>query len=674
MRERPARRSPSGHRAWSACLFAAAALALPRESPAQNYRARLLRPEDPQWLKIRISQMELGAYAEKLTEKTTYEGSDRSTTFESSLLAPTLSLSMMGSVYHPNFLRFSIASEGGYGWGTQRTKSTTTDRKDHIHYFGMFRGNAVLLAGKPVSGQLYSTYGRTHREYDFFTRATVDALTYGGRVTYQSPSVYIGSQYTRTDEHVSDASSSYDSAQDLFNFDANRYRLAGSTAFNYSFSQSRFSDQGSPDGTRMHSVALADNERLGSREQADLQSGVTYTHEESATDPSDQATGHASLGLDHTPDLSSYYTASYDHFETGDFISDSAGGSAGLSHQLYESLNSSVTADGSTSHSSDDTGSGYTRQYGATWNEGYRKRLGARHRLRLDNTLSVSHTDQKTGGRVVNERHSFPAPPQSESFVLGRAGVIESSIVVSDENNLRLFVRGIDYEIFPSGSRLEIRRIPGGRITQGGTVLVDYDATPGGRGGYETVGERCGIRLDLWEDLWGIYGRYQITRNNAPAELSALDQTRYTYGTDVSWEWFRAGAEREIYDSEGSAYEANRLFEAFSFTPDPLSAFSLDLSQTFTTFRDTDRYERDYRFLTNYRRQLTRNLNASASAGLDLRSGEGVDQTLVVFRPVIHYVYGLTSIELTYDREYDDYLRQEKRNKQQFTVTLKRSF
>lgn len=616
--------------------------------------------------------MEIGAYAEQLTERTTYEDNSPSSKYESSFVAPTLSLSMMGSVYHPNFLQFVLLTDGGYGWGTRKSKQATGDSVEQVQYYGMFRGNAMLLPGKPTSGWVFGDYGRTHRDYDFFTRTTVDSLNYGANVTHQSPAFRMSSHYTHTEEQVNDTSSSYRSFQDMFKFDASRYRVTGSTAFDYTFSQSRYSDQAG-DGPRTHALALSDSERLGAR-QADLQSSVTYTHEEADPDSSDQVTGTASLGVEHTPSLGSRYAAAYDHFEIGDLSSDSASGSASLSHQLYESLSSSLTADGSASDSSDADSSGYARQFGTTWTESYRKRLGANHRLQLDNSLTVSHSDQQSGGRVVNERHAFPLPPLPESFLLGQPRVIESSIVISDGSGARLYVRGIDYEVFPSGSRLEIRRIPGGRIPQGGSVLVDYEASPGGSGGYETIGDRCGIRLDFWANLWGIYGRYYTARDNASAYMSTLEQTRYTYGTDFTWEFFQGVAEREISESEGASYEANRLSESFSFSPDPLSGFSIRLAQSFTRYRDADRYERDYLFLSTYRRLFSRNLEASASAGLDMRDGEGVDQHLAVFRPAVRYTYGLTRIEVTYDREYNEYLHQQKRDKQQFTVSLKRSF
>jgi hypothetical protein len=75
-----------------------------------------------------------------------------------------------------------------------------------------------------------------------------------------------------------------------------------------------------------------------------------------------------------------------------------------------------------------------------------------------------------------------------------------------------------------------------------------------------------------------------------------------------------------------------------------------------------------------YRRSLGQTLRLDLEAGVDFRRGPGVDQTLIALRPTLDYVVGKTSIGLTYDYEYSLFLDSEQRQKNLFTLRLRRRF
>jgi len=75
-----------------------------------------------------------------------------------------------------------------------------------------------------------------------------------------------------------------------------------------------------------------------------------------------------------------------------------------------------------------------------------------------------------------------------------------------------------------------------------------------------------------------------------------------------------------------------------------------------------------------YRRSLGRKLNFDCEAGVDFRQGIGVDQTLIAVRPTLNYVIGKTSIGLTYYYEYSVFRNSEQRQKNLFTLRLRRTF
>jgi hypothetical protein len=638
-------------------------------------RARYLQVIEPKWLRLQITDVEAGAYAEGVFEETTYKNSGQTVRYERFFVAPTLGLSASGSVYHPNLLQFALTGEGAYGWSEQRTESlTTTTSFKEWQYYGRFHGNLELFPRKPLRGSLSANYGRSYREYDFFSRATVDSLNYGGQVLYTRPMLALLAKYERTEEEVFDVSVPSQSHQDLASFDARHDRQRGSTGLNYTYNQYTSSDDRSEATTVDHTVALTEAARFGRQEQVQLTSGASYTHRDSDLERTDQISANANVRAAHRHDLSSAYDLLYDRFVSADLTSDSVAGTVGLSHQLYKSLTSGLTVAAADSESSADSGSGYSRRYGGAWSETYTKRLGATHWLRLDNTLAVDHVEEQVTGRVVNERHTFPVPPNIESFILNLANVSALSIVLTDASGLPRYVAGIDYELLPSGSRTEIRRIPGGTIPAGSTVLVDYEAEPTPAGGYEQYTEACGFRLSFWNNFWGLYGRLRLNRNNAEENLRVQEVTSYTLGTDCNWRWGSAGAEFVQYESDDTAYRSVRLFESFSFRPEDVSSLGVDFSQAYTEYYDTGRDEQNYRGTARYRRSVARDLLLHVAAGVEYRHGTSVDQTRAVFRPELRYRIGRSSIQFAYNYEYNLYLDNEERNKHQLTLTIKRDF
>jgi hypothetical protein len=171
-----------------------------------------------------------------------------------------------------------------------------------------------------------------------------------------------------------------------------------------------------------------------------------------------------------------------------------------------------------------------------------------------------------------------------------------------------------------------------------------------------------------------VYFRLNTIANDAPPELLVQDLNIYTFGTDVAWRIFRAGAEYEIYESNLSNYRTTRLFESVAFQPDDASSLGVDFTQSWTDYVDANRSEERYSFIARYHRVLTWRLGVDLDTGFLLRRGEGVDQTLATCRPGLQYTYGKTSLKAGYDFEYEMFLDSEERTKHMFFVRLKRVF
>jgi hypothetical protein len=661
-------------RKWPWLVLLAAVGASGQAQAQQRFR----RVEEPRWLKLRLTEVSTGVYAESTMEQTTFKKAGTSFGHDRLFVGPSLGLGVEGSVYHPYLFRYLIHTEGAFGLGQQTLASATTFERNEFQYLGRFLGSADILANKPYHANLFATYDHTFRDYDFFSRATVDSWRYGTRLGYHDGPWTFGAGYARRDEDVASLSVASRSQEDTASFEAQHERPRGGTSFNSTLNFYSRADFDRMTAGRDYNFSLADNERFGQRERFRLNSNASLSHRETPEETSDQLTVGANLAAEHRHNLSSFYDLTYDRYATENFSSANTLGRAELRHQLYESLTSTLTLQAADYEASDRAGSGFTRRFGLGFGENYTKRLGANHRLRISNSLFGEHVDRQSISTVENERHNFTdrlggAPP--DSFFLNLPNVNEATIVVTDDSDRQpAYLRGLDYDVTRNGVSTLIRRLSGSRIPAGATVLVDYEAEPSASGSYEALSETFQVRFDLWNNLWGLYGRVNLFVNNAPRELLAQNLRSYTFGTDLTWRWLNAGAEYEIYDSDQSRYRAARLFQSFSFSPDPVSSLSLSFSQSWTDYTDAHRQEQDFRFITRYRRAVSGSLALDLEGGVAIRQGPGVDRTLATVRPGLEYSVGKTSLKVGYEFEHEIFLDTEERTKHMFFIRARRVF
>jgi len=642
-------------------------------------QTRLRRIEEPRWMKLRISEANAGVFAEGTFEETTFQNSSSSITHNHLFIGPSLGLNMEGSIYHPYLFRFLINTEGAYGWGQDNTETPLGSlHRSRMEYLGRFMGSADIFANKPFNVNIFGNYDHSYRDYDFFNRVVVDSLRYGTRLAYTKDDFTFNLSYTRQEEDASGLAGLSTSEQDVVAFQARHSRERGDTTLQYTYNEYNRGDFGRIGAGSDHSVSLADSEKFGAQDQFRLNSSLSYNHRDFFQAPSDEMNGRANLTIDHRPNLSSAYDVGFDHYDSGNFNSENYTGQAQLRHQLYESLSSTLIGQIADYEVSDSFASGYTRRFGGGFSEGYTKRLGTEHRLNITMSLMLEHVDQQSISTIENERHTFAVGVGGASlggFFLNLPNVQESTVIVTDVNDSQpSFLAGLDYEVTTLGSRTLIQRLPGSRIPANATVLVDYQADPTAAGSYESLNEVFQIRFDLWKNLWGIYARLNLYLNNAPLDLRVQNLTAYTFGTDVTWKWLRAGAEYEIYNSDQSDYRTMRLFQSFSFKPDSASSLGVELSESWSDYAEANRHEENYRFITLYHRRMTHRLRLNFDGGIHLRRGRHVDQTLATARPGIEYIIGKTTIRADYDYEYQLFLNNEERSKHLFFLRMKRVF
>jgi hypothetical protein len=640
--------------------------------------AQLLRQpvyQEPKWLTGRISEVDAGVYATGTYDSTTYK--DSNTTFSHTYLfaGPSFGFNLDGSVYHPNFFRFNVLSEGAVGWAQDVSSSSSgSSRLTELQYLGLFSANGIFLADKPYHATVFGNYDHTYRNDNFFNTSTVESWRYGGQLAYEQGPWILQSGYTHRDETSTSLNFTTETHDDIIQASAQNQRTHGGTTLRYNFDQYSTVDNGVPGTGTENTFSIGDNELFGSHEQYRLNSSLSYSLRDAAPESNDELIGNASFSAEHPNNLSSIYDLSYDRFTSGSFESDTYTVNAQLHHRLYESLDSALVLRAADTENSAQAENGYIRRFGGGNIENYTKKLSTDSRLLLHNWFFIDHTDQEAIGTVQNESHTFGEGVGGDNFFLNFPNVEESTIVITDVNHTQPpFILGLDYTVSTFNGRTQILRPITSRIGLNQVVLVDYQDEPTPPASYETVTESFEIRFDLWNSLLGAFGRINLSRNNAPADLLLLPVTDYTMGVDTTWHWLRAGAEYEIYRSDGNSYNSPRLFQSGSFLLNDGSSLSLDFNESWVDYTQENRHLTDYRFISRYHKALTHRLSLEAAAGLAYQSGSGLDETLATVRPSIRYVIGKTSIDATYDFEYQLFPT-ETRQQHIFSVRLKRVF
>ena len=182
------------------------------------------------------------------------------------------------------------------------------------------------------------------------------------------------------------------------------------------------------------------------------------------------------------------------------------------------------------------------------------------------------------------------------------------------------------------------------------------------------------MRVDLWNNLWGLYGSIANSTSDAAEEVYAGDYTRLTLGSDVNWRWFSAGVEFEDYSSQDSSYQSISFFQAANFSLAESGSYGVHLSERRLEYDSAGYTEDQYRFTLQYYRQFTGRLGVNLHAGASYRTGRYDDETLAVFRPSLRYRVGRTTISAEYNLEYSLTGTTEARFQNSFHISLLRTF
>ncbi len=337
------------------------------------------------------------------------------------------------------------------------------------------------------------------------------------------------------------------------------------------------------------------------------------------------------LRLNHSPKLTSWYDVILENIDRPGLDGYTERTSANVRHQLFDSLTTYARAGADfTQIPSDDFASDLLFSEVVI---DYIKKVPY-GRVEAGITADLSWLDQSERGVAVPVNDNAFTFNAANVIVISQRNIEPGSIVVTDVTGLIQYIPGLDFTVLELPDGVEIRRVPGGNIAPGQTVLVDYTIGPEPAGTTVTTGLGFNFRYTFEEGFLrglSVYTRFFWQDESRSGELSVQepldnDFTEYLYGAEYNfWRIFLL-AEQRIHDSDLSPFDATR-YEA-RYVQELGKGSSLVLG---ATYQDIDRTDLSLRTRTTtlsgqWNQQVTSHLQASLLVQWqDTNASPGVD-------------------------------------------------
>lgn len=299
---------------------------------------------------------------------------------------------------------------------------------------------------------------------------------------------------------------------------------------------------------------------------------------------------------------------------------------AGLQHQLYQSLNTTIYG----RYSENKQALRLVTQKIGGVQVRYNKKLPL-------GTLNLSYSFRRQNLAGDGQQGSIPifneqqVLSDGEIALLDRPFVDPSTVVVRSDNGIIIYQVDFDYQLIPRGNFHEVRRTPGGRIPNGAPVLVDYVSIQPGNFQYDADNQSIRASMVLFDNKLELYYQrsWQDFKNVEQAEFLTLDDfDRSSIGGRIRIKSLRTGAEYNDVKSRLVPYKRMRYF--MGWTQKVSNAFMINLNGEVSDYKFTENDgDQLYFFLnTSLGFQINRRNKLTLSASYRNQQGQAIDLNL----------------------------------------------
>ncbi len=508
-------------------------------------------------------------------------------------LRETLNVSTEAYIGHKNLIDFSGDVKLGLEditLDSQTAGQKTTDSS----LLTLFDVRALILGESDLPVTAYARRDDTLVNRDFAGSIDSVTLEYGLVGTLRSKVAPTSLQVFHREQDQTDQLSTvdYHQVQDTIALDSNvKISEAQRLELDYTFDRAT-EEQGSlykdeydrHDGTFTHLIDFGPENRHNLRSSLRVydQTGIA---DQSLIRLDEQ------LRLHHSDRLESWYDGTIERQSHAGVDQNFARGAAHLRHKLFDSL---VSTGGMGASQLEIPGDFTSREIFGSAGLDYTKKVPL-GRLNASAAVDLNSQDNSERGSVLpvaNESRTFNDP---FPITLSRRNINPASIRVTHLSGFPTYNAGSDYTIDAFPDRVELRRIVGGGIADGETVLISYDVGAEPANTIDTTTYVITLRYTIEEGwLTGlspymIYTQTDHRLGTADASLIALDDIRsLTYGMDYRIGDFAFKAEQENHDSTFQPFDARRLEATYNRRLGLGSSLNLSATQDRIDYRLDD--------------------------------------------------------------------------------------
>ena len=328
---------------------------------------------------------------------------------------------------------------------------------------------------------------------------------------------------------------------------------------------------------------------------------------------------------------------------------------------FYESLYAGITYDyNNTSHSSYQE---VTHKPGFDLN--YHKKLPTNGLLTLTYRYQMQISDHQSNDIFINSINEEYTLVDGQLILLNKPFVNQTSVVVTDITGTVIYQPNFDYILVQQGNFTEIKRVPGGLISNNSPVFVDYIALQPGNYKYNTNYHNFTASVSLFNRLIEVYYRY--SKQNF-VNLSQTDYLTLNYfnqnvvGLRLEYKFANAGAEYDYYNSTVIPYKSYRCFVGLQGDIKQNFSYSL-IGNMRNTVMLTENLTQKYRDVTASLAYVIKTKNKiKLDVGYMNQVGQGINLDLITakteyttFYRRLYFTLGLEFYKRTYQGEKIDF-------------------
>jgi predicted CXXCH cytochrome family protein len=515
-----------------------------------------------------------------------------------------LSLSTTAYVIHPNFLDIKITGDFGARQDWEGAGGSTAFTNEALYDYNV-EGTFLRKENAPLT--VYSRRSEDTISQPFGPSIDETIQTTGAYIDIKLPksTTHVEAYHSDQDQSSIGQEQSYTLSQNVFSANstyelAATSRLAAAYTFNNNYETTSLQGYApTSNAFNTHDASISHSYTFGPRELSDLNSSLSF-YDQTGQFALERLTENEALHLTHSDTFQTryLYTLNYQSTDTssiGPYSQTENDFNTGFTHHLFQSLITSGDAGLRYIDRSDDSGAfGY---YGSIRVDYTKKIPFGRLSADIGYTFDQQNNrEQNSVVHVVNEAHTVTLP---QPIILTSTAVVASSLVVRNTTGLIIYVEGVDYQVRAASGFVEISIILGGRITDGQTILLNYDlsAQPANRVTDNTY--NASVRYDIQMGLFtgvGLYGRWikldQTIDSSTINSFIPNSLNDYALGADYRRGELTVGAEHEWHQSTVQPYNADRYYVRYNHRAAPNLSVGADIEYSdFDYYTEPDRVE-----------------------------------------------------------------------------------